>query len=418
MSASIGSWDEEYSEHSAWEIIASTIARIDEQDDQETDDAESEILARIRATLQIILEWKETPSLLISPQMLAALEGAVLDIQSELDRWLQTRSASNLNAALADLHTALEVTRGWPPTKDKSVRAATTILRQATQESERVLQLLRDTAEQVKGELEQELVSVKKNLDDRENEAVTNHQELETNIAKAQQSLEQIEAKGEQIDARLDTVLNTQQETFNKAEAGRLDRHQSHLESEQSEFQEALDAAVEQSREKLATQESSGQSVLARLDELKDEAEEVVGAVGTASTANWYETHANEQRKSADFWRWIATGLFAVAFGVVTYSAYIADHNDDSWKVTVIRATATATLVAGAVYAAKESTHHRGVEDRSRSTQLKLRALDPFIANLDEADRTKLKRDTATQIFIHDGMHDPNMPVADDAIEE
>ena len=164
--------------------------------------------------------------------------------------------------------------------------------------------------------------------------------------------------------------------------------------------------AVKTSRETLDAQKSSGESVIARLEELKNEAEEVVGAVGTASTANWYRDHANDQQRSANTWRWNANGGFVAAFAVSIFWLIVLDDPDDSWRATLLKGTLSISLFAAATYAIRESSQHRQEEFKARSIELKIRALDPFIANLDGTERQNLKGDMARQIFILDGKHD------------
>lgn len=216
-------------------------------------------------------------------------------------------------------------------------------------------------------------------------------------------SIAQLQETISQQGTRLDTALTTHQETFNKAESMRLLEHQETVQSARRELDAVIQEAEEDSRAGLANQEALGKEVLSRLDQLEEQARAVVGAVANASTSTDYGKHAENQRKIADKWRWIAVVLSILAFSVTVYSVYIDDTEEEPWTVSVIKAVTSVTILAAAGYAAKESSQHRREEIGARNTQLKLVALDPFIANLEKENREQMKIAAAKHLFIIEG---------------
>lgn len=90
-----------------------------------------EKMNHVNAALKVIHAWKETSTVLVSPQMLDQLEATVSsNVKSQLETWRSNGIAVYLDNAYTNLHTVLEVTRGWPPTKDKYGRALTATMKQ------------------------------------------------------------------------------------------------------------------------------------------------------------------------------------------------------------------------------------------------------------------------------------------------
>jgi urate oxidase len=403
MSRVLAQWESEYSGHEVWHNIASTIEEVDSL--EVPDDDYVAKMERVSATLQVIFDWKEMPSLLISRQMLDELNDAVLnEILRLIQLWRRHHNTSYLdNASSSGLHAVLNATRGWPPSKDRYARAVTATLKQATQQSETALHTLqhaiakqveddRAREERLNQQLEEHLVEIRSRMD-----AITD------SIDATEQHIARIEGKADQIDTRLDNVISTHEHHFSKAQNERASTWETELRDSRKEFVEELGRAVERSTETLQNQEQSGKRVLERLDELKTDAENVVGAVGTAATANWYKNHADEQQTSANHWRWIATGLFVSAFAVTVAWVLVFEADEHTWSESLLKATLTVSLLAAAGYAVRESSHHLDAEFRARNVELKLRALNPFIANLEEEKRLALTADAARQIFIQDG---------------
>lgn len=125
----------------------------------EVDDPDQQyLLERISSTLRIVLEWKDFPSLLVSPQMLAALENTVRsNVKANLDTWLSNRNLAYLNNAYTNINTVLEVVRGWPPTKDRYGRAITRTMKRVAEESQQSLDILQKAVEESRTNLGQEV---------------------------------------------------------------------------------------------------------------------------------------------------------------------------------------------------------------------------------------------------------------------
>jgi DNA anti-recombination protein RmuC len=228
------------------------------------------------------------------------------NVKAQLDQWAANSNVAHLNNAYTNLHIVLDVVRGWPSSKEQNLRAAAATLRESVKSSHTHLQSLQQAVEETKTILENERDSIHQQLDQREDVSIGRFQELE-------QSLIQAAQRQDQIEARLDSIVATHQDTFTKAGAGRLAEHQQALKDRRAEFAESLDRAVQESQETLESQQASGENVLARLGELEDQAKKVVEAVALAGTSTDYGKYAKEQKETADQLRRGAIALFVVA---------------------------------------------------------------------------------------------------------
>jgi len=259
---SLDNWIETYSNHTAWETIESTIEQVGELNGDDED--EQQTLEYIRLTLRAVLELQSAPTLLVSPLILSNLDISVRsNVKAQLDQWAANSNVAHLNNAYTNLHIVLDVVRGWPSSKEQNLRAAAATLRESVKSSHTHLQSLQQAVEETKTILENERDSIHQQLDQREDVSIGRFQELE-------QSLIQAAQRQDQIEARLDSIVATHQDTFTKAEAGRLAEHQQALKDRRAEFAESLDKAVQESQETLESQQASGENVLARLGELED----------------------------------------------------------------------------------------------------------------------------------------------------
>jgi len=410
MPSAAALWEAEYEEAPVWDSLEDTIDAIAEIGTDSVE--EKQMLDRIRITLRQIHRFKDAPTLLVSSQMLEGLNNTVINsIQDPIQRFVATDDISYLNAAHLGLHDVLNLVRGWPANAGQSLRSAAAAIRESIRASADNLAVVQDAIDGAKTNLEDKLAAFTQEATARENASIEQFHQLEQGL---------IAANGDmlRLDTRIDSAIDQMQARFTAAEQDRLTKHQEQLESEVEEFRNALAEAQERSDSALEAQEEAAQRVMERLRELQKDAEAVVGAVATSSTANWYKDNADSQGKSANTWRWIGVGLFIVTSCVIAWSVYISGGGEDSWKTTFLKGTTTATLAAGAAYAVSESRRHRTKEFESRKTELTLRALDPFIATLDEGDRQRLKIDTTRHIFIRDGKAETQNQYLDEANEE
>ncbi|MDD2859106.1 MAG: hypothetical protein PHU75_10585 [Candidatus Nanopelagicales bacterium] len=205
--------------------------------------------------------------------------------------------------------------------------------------------------------------------------------------------------------ARLDNALNGLQATFATAENARAEAHLAALEAQSKAESESREAAAQLLGEDRQSWAQAAEGALVQIRELKAQADELVGAVGLAATSTEYSKYAEQERKAANLWRWVAAGAFAMAFAVFVAMllAGLGGHitGDTPWQVVVFKITGSAGLLALGYYAGKESKSHREAERTAKSIQLDLAALEPFIANMPEDEKRVIRLGAAQRLFVN-----------------
>jgi signal transduction histidine kinase len=392
-------WVTEFKSNAAWGHLEQILRIIH---GNKVEDAASRVqVNHIRYVAAAALTLKDLPPVFVSAGSLSNFQTAANNIHAYLHQWIQQSDEAQINLAYSQLEDLQNAAGGWSSGKADSLRSASATLRETIKAIDNAYT---DIEEQV-GKQRAQLSEI---LEQHKQDALEQSQAIEQRITTVQQEttnlLNTAETHAAQLEAALTTMerrnnstLESLQKQFNAAEESRTETHATLIRDNGAALSNALGEARTDLGKYRADEEASFKEVKKRVDQLKDDIEKVVGAVGTTATARWYEIHADKQRKAADVFRVVAFAAFLAAFAVIAITVFWVDHAEDSWKSTVLKSTATATLVAGAIYASNESRKHRDKEFELRKTELTLRALDPFIATLD--DRDELKAQAARRVF-------------------
>jgi hypothetical protein len=143
-------------------------------------------------------------------------------------------------------------------------------------------------------------------------------------------------------------------------------------------------------------------AMVADSQELHAQAKNTLQAMGVEATTSHYGTYARQERRAANFWTWM-TVVLGVA-GVLTimwalHEVGVAD-GDPSWAFISLKSLAGLTILAIAGYVGSEAHGHRVEERRAKSRELALAALDPFLANVDDAGIHRLRLALAADLFV------------------
>ena len=400
MSVNISGWEESYVNHDSWETIAGVISELEVVESTHPDLTTH--LIRVQATLRLILEWREMPSLLVSDQMLTSLGEAVRNnIKRHIQQWDRQKNVAHLNNVVESFPNVLDVARGWPQSKDRYAKGLITTMQEVGRQAESTLQSLQDDVEAEKADFHKQLEEVIANIVNRDATANQTLQSLTTQVTQTQQTLDQLLARATEIDKRVDSVMTTQQNTFTTAESQRQKINLDHLDKRNSEFEKAIEKAVSDSETRLEGQADSGNEILNRIRELEKQALKATVSTAGARTSKDYKTYAEEQRHQADRLRTLAIVLFVAAFTAGASGWIVSEVRQDfAWSTALLKATLTFTLIAAAGYTIKESSNHRKKEEDAKSAQLRLEALEPFISNLGPKDIRVLRMAAAQDLFI------------------
>lgn len=146
---------------------------------------------------------------------------------------------------------------------------------------------------------------------------------------------------------------------------------------------------------------------------------ELYGLAADDSVAGGYQQNATDEKKQANFWRWgtiIFIGLtvlwtaFSYLSGLALIQHWLGLNIDQVTTPSLydlFRAlSVTGVLLFGAAYSAKQSSIHRKNEKKTRWFALEVKAIDPFIASLNETDRIALKNELSKKLFGNNDFSD------------
>jgi hypothetical protein len=147
-----------------------------------------------------------------------------------------------------------------------------------------------------------------------------------------------------------------------------------------------------------------------------EEAKNIVNVIGNVGVTGNYQLIANEHKSTANFWRWVAIGFMTVFSGLLIWTIYELSKGTFDWTKSLIRLVAAAALSYPATYAARESSRHRRLETLSRTAELELASLNPFIELLPEAKKQAIKEKLVEKYFGNNTSE--KLPVLKDEQEE
>jgi hypothetical protein len=138
----------------------------------------------------------------------------------------------------------------------------------------------------------------------------------------------------------------------------------------------------------------------------------VVGNIGV--TGN-YQKIAQSETATANVWRWVTIGFFAVGV-VLALSSFLihifqAQSTENFWTFAIRFVTALA-IASPALYTARESARHRTMADRARQRELELASLGPFIELLPEPMKEQIRSKLVERYFGNDvEQHEIKTPI-------
>lgn len=167
----------------------------------------------------------------------------------------------------------------------------------------------------------------------------------------------------------------------------------------QSEVESLIASATKDFKQKVDELSSSAASTIDALNEKQDDAARIVSLIGNIGVTGNFRGAATAERRSANTFRYIALACFLAMVGVVLYMGFIALHERlNIWFAVFRLGFGFAFLVPG-IYAAKESSKHRRLENRNRRAELELASIDAYLDSLPDDKKAELKASLTEKYF-------------------
>ncbi len=173
------------------------------------------------------------------------------------------------------------------------------------------------------------------------------------------------------------------------------DKEKDHL-KKLTDHETDFDSLLGKEKEKFDT---ASENIIKDLKDKLDEAKKIVNIVGNVGVTGNYQNIANQHKSSANLFRGIALGFMSLMSVLIIWSIVELSLDEFNFYKTLTRIIAAAILTYPAVYASRESTKHRVLENRNRTLELELASLGPFIELLEDDKKNEIKVNLVEKYF-------------------
>lgn len=203
---------------------------------------------------------------------------------------------------------------------------------------------------------------------------------------------------------------NSRAEEFSSAQIQRGEKFDETMREIRSKSEaETKDISTEHNERLKFAFDTYTQDVEARLDDMKAKHAailEIHGLVGTDGVAGGYQKTATDEHKAANTWRIVAMVSLGLAAAWLLLKFFLGFGETSAggvnWAELVTAGSLTLVLLAAAGYASRQSKTHRDLEQQMRWFSLEVKAIDPFLSSLEDADQKELKKQLSERLFGKD----------------
>lgn len=359
-------FQQQYEDHAIHNNYKQLLEKISNAELSDLSEEEVVAIARFQNVIEHTAKLLEASDPeLVSTKMLEKLNNTFTSMTQQWNNYCQQRN-SDVLVAVAD--TLLDQSAILPANKRKLSREYSQPLRTLRDKSAEMLKQIRETSHEQDEAIEEQ----DKQL-----------QSLEGEMKKYSDAFEH--QKG-----RIDSLINTQQEQFSKTQSDKNDKYELFVEELQSTFDEWTEEKTQKA-----------QIIIDALTEHNHHAKEIVGIIGNIGVTGNYQKIANEEKKTANLFRWIATGCFGGMLIAVIIVLIISFFQDGfTWEMALFRVVTALVFAAPGIYCAMESSKHRKREQLNRKIELELASISPFLEKLqDESKSQEILAELAPEYF-------------------
>jgi hypothetical protein len=223
-------------------------------------------------------------------------------------------------------------------------------------------------------------------------------------VAKTQEIILQLQADKIELESKLKILTEKSDEVHTTIEEQKTllaveitKANNIFLENEKTRAADYVGHAERQFRE----HQTLFESILKGLDEEKKKAEKIIGVLGTQSLTYGYQQKANDEKEFYERWRGIAFTFMGISAtcGVIVLAKLLDASNKLDLEQSILRFLSVSVTLIPAFYAAREAEKHRKNVAQFRKMELELATMDPFLNDLTEDNRVKMKEKLALQYF-------------------
>ena len=417
-------WTENFENHGVHNILSSTAYLLKEIESEDHDDPEIvEGISRIKQIinqLHVIIE--KLDPVLVRMNVIDTINTIITNVNNDLTNFKNDRNkehiiqannrCDNLLAQFSQLYIPFDI-------QDfKGIRASITSFRMS------VAQFMR---------------SIKNDETKHREEIKTINNKLSELVSTIDSQKGRLDNAISQFQEQFSRTEENRRDTFNESEKIRTDQNAEAIEKRKEEmlkmthefqnnikvFMEELEKRKEEFKNEILTDteqlKSNNESIiselnkkndehmdqllektkmlLAKLEEYKKQAENLVHVISLTGMVGGYQKHANEERRVARVWQILSVLAFAglIIFAIFAFKATL--NVDFKWSLFAGRVFVASTFGLLGAYAARQADRREEVERKNRKMELEIASIDPFLVELPESDKFRIKEELAKKLF-------------------
>lgn len=340
------------------------------------------------AYLFIIDRLKLTIPVLVQDAELANLASEIEAGTSQINSFLGNNNIGHINNARNNFNSALNRIRNFPLPLSKTNFDFSKVIASFQKTVEDAYQ----TIEASNVKLQEDLKATQQEIENKDAQIEALQQQLANKEVEIQNVLTNYNTEFETIKTNNNTTFQSEKKKFND-----------NIDADRKAFKEQIDTDKESYKKEYEKQKTDLETQTAEtvkgLQTKLDEAKKIVNIVGNVGVTGNYQNIAEQHKKSANFFRWVALGFMVIMSGLLIYSIIELSSNDFDIYKSLIRIFAASVLTYPAIYASRESTKHRNLETQNRNLELELASIGPFIELLPEAKKEAIKEELVKKYF-------------------
>ena len=360
------------------------------------------IINRLQLTIPVLVQEAELTNLA------SEIDAGTVQVNS----FLGNNNAGHINNAINNLNSALNRVRNFPLPLAKTNFDFSKVIASFQKTVEKAHKAIE--ASNLK--LQEDLQATQQDLVDKNAQIADLQQKLANKEVEIQNVLSNYNTEFETIKANNSNTFETEKKKFNDS-----------IEADRKAFKGLIDADKDSYKQEYEKQKSDlEKQTVETVEELQsklEEAKKIVNIVGNVGVTGNYQKIAEQHKKSANFFRWVALGFMVVMSGLLIYSIIELSTSEFNLYKSLVRILAASVLTYPAIYASRESTKHRNLETQNRNLELELASIGPFIELLPEAKKETIKEELVKKYFgqqasIHSDNKDDNDEVSINGLEK
>jgi hypothetical protein len=336
----------------------------------------------------IIDKLRITIPLLVQDSELLNIANEIESGTNQINTFLGNKNTGHILNAVNNFHSALSRVRNLPFVISKNDFNFSKAISNFQSTIESAYQKLEDNNKKIQAELlktQQDLSNQNTKLQDFERQLIAKETEIQNVLATYNTEFESIKVNNSNIfeaeQKRFNEEISLDRKSFKEQLNTDKEANNKIFENQKTELKEASDLVINNLNTKL------------------EEANKIVNIVGNVGVTGNYQKIANQNNKSANFFRWVALGFMILMSILLIWSILDLSSGEFNLYKSLVRILAAAVLTYPAVYAAKESNKHRNLETKNRNLELELASIGPFIELLPDDKKQQIKEELVAKYF-------------------